>query len=172
MLEPPGSPSVRSGEEQNGRGDEQDEERAGDPAHEVGRQRRVTFYSERASNRVVGINRVLPRRVRSGGLPSEHSLSRFLLLRSEWRSSARSPQSGLQTTGKKSPSRVGSRTYETSAGSPSSSSARGVARSRPQPRKKRMKLSSTTPPRSSARPSSPCMGPSSRTRRGETGGSS
>src|SRR2546427_11518397 len=35
----PGRPPVRSGEEQNGRGDEQDEERAGDPAHEVGRQR-------------------------------------------------------------------------------------------------------------------------------------
>src|SRR2546430_2998858 len=145
----PGRPSVRSGEKQNGRGDEQDEERAGDPAHEVGRQRPVTLYSERASNRVVGINRVLPRCAGSGGLPSEHSLSRFLLLRSEWRSSARSPQSGLQTTGKKSPSRVGSRTCETSAGSPFSSSPRGGAPSRPPPRKKRMKISSTTPPGSS-----------------------
>src|SRR3989442_14684152 len=114
----PGRPPVRSGEEQNGRGDEQDEERAGDPAHEVGRQRRVTLYSELASNRVVGINRVLPRRAGSGGLPSEHSLSRFLLLRSEWRSSARSPPSGLHTTGKKSPSPVGARTGETSAGAP------------------------------------------------------
>src|SRR2546430_12485804 len=142
----PGRPSVRSGEKQNGRGDEQDEERAGDPAHEVGRQRRVTLYSELASNRVVGINRVPPRSGGSGGLPSEHSLSRFLLLRSEWRSSARSPQSGLQTTGKKSPSRVGSRTSETSAGSPSSSSASGVGRSRAQPTKKPVKVSLTAPP--------------------------
>src|SRR3989442_8599930 len=117
----PGRPPVRSGEEQNGRGDEQDEERAGDPAHEVGRQRRVTLYSELASNRVVGINRVLPRRAGRGGLPSEHSLSRFLLLRSEWRASARSPRSGLPTTGKKSPSRAASRTCETSAGLPCSS---------------------------------------------------
>src|SRR2546427_10640842 len=116
MLEPPGSPSVRSGEEENGRGDEQDDERAGDPAPEVGRPRRVTLYSELASNRVAGINRVPPRRAGSVGLPSEHSLSRFLLVRSEWRSSARSPRSGLQTTGKKSPSRGGWRTGETSAG--------------------------------------------------------
>src|SRR2546422_5597885 len=99
----PGRPPVRSGEKQNGRGDEQDEERAGDPAHEVGRQRRVTLYSELASNRVVGINRVPPRSGGSGGLPSEHSLSRFLLLRSEWRSFPRSPQTGPPTTGKKYP---------------------------------------------------------------------